>query len=103
MPNAYGRSTKDEAEFIRSLIQWPRWPWMPLKHGDGRCGLIYADDIDLPNDKDANGPIRVFDMNLFTVTMKHAALLSAGVKCPWTMHGEYPNVEAMVEDGWVCD
>jgi hypothetical protein len=96
------KSIPEEAARIRELKTWPRWPWLPLKRGL-ETGVIYADDIDLPDNKDANGPIRVFDINVFGVTMKAAVALTQGVPCPWKIHGTYTDVEAMLDDGWKVD
>ena len=72
-------------------------------NGELQIGVIYADDVDLPQKPDANGPVRVFDTNVFSCNMTAAIALTSGVECPWGLHGTYRNVEAMVADGWVGD
>jgi hypothetical protein len=95
-----------EATAIRNLKDWPRWPWLPVKRWNGselQVGTLYADDIDLPQDKDANGPIRVFGVNVFETSMRAAVALTEGVPCPWPVLDSYENVEAMIADGWKGD
>jgi hypothetical protein len=87
-----------EAEKIRNLKGWPRWPWLPLKRARNHeleLGVMYADDID--------GPVRVFDINLFETSMRAAVALTNGAECPWSIHQTYENVDAMVADGWMGD
>jgi hypothetical protein len=65
--------------------------------------VVYADDVDLPQDPEANGPIRVFDINVFECSMTAAVALAQGRVCPWEIHGTYDNVEALIADGWRGD
>jgi hypothetical protein len=88
------RGDDDEAARIRRLKTWPRWPWLPVKR-NGATGTIFADDID--------GPVRVFDVNVFHCSMRAAAAMTLGTPCPWPLHGTYPTVEAMLADGWRVD
>lgn len=96
--------SEEEAAKIRHLKAWPLWPWLPVKkRGSHDIGVIFADDIDIPDDDEANGPIRVFNVNVFQCSMTAAAALASGVQCPWPIHKTYTDVEAMLDDGWLGD
>ena len=104
-------AVQEEAARIRQLTTWPRWPWLPMKrvverdgYRDLDCGMLYADDIDLPGDTpDEAGPIRVFNVHLRQCSRRAAIALSAGVQCPWPIHEIYRTVEDMLADGWRVD
>jgi len=95
------KDLKTEAEQIRDIRKWPRWPWLPMKryHGEGlELGVVYADDVGGENDG-----IRVFNINIVQTSVGAAIALTNGAECPWPIHKTYQDVEAMVDDGWVGD
>lgn len=76
----------EDREMMLTPLRWPRWPWLPVKQpqADGswpNIGSIYADDTE------EGKPVTVrFDPKLNPNEPK-----------------TYPDVDALLDDGWVVD
>jgi hypothetical protein len=87
--------SRDDKAMIESPGDWPHWPWLPVKRyvgHDMNTALLHADETGQDN-----RPIPVYVTNLFdvrhyfpTAEMKANALT-------------YPDVAALLADGWQVD
>jgi hypothetical protein len=80
---------KTDKQMIQNPDLWPRWPWLPVKKSAQTLltGLLCCSEEHL------EGKMIIYHAYLY--------------KMPETMEGvpttEYPNVDAMLADGWVID
>lgn len=89
--------TGDDREMILSPDKWPAWPALPIKRYSGsrmpECCVIFA-----PREDAIGTPIKVYNANLYEL-----ADLARSNRWPPPVLKEYPNVGALLADGWVVD
>lgn len=57
------RHNLTDLELIKDRVQWPHWPYLPLKERKGsppKCVVLYASD-----------PYRLLDVGLFDITKEN--------------------------------
>lgn len=76
---------RDDRAFILDQESWPVWPFLPLKvSGQNRCAFLYGPAFD-PD----GSPVTLLVGNMFDPGRAQTR--------------EYPDLDALLADGWVVD
>jgi hypothetical protein len=86
-----------DAEFVRSAMMWPVWPYLPVKRKDNslkdkNLGILYATE-----ELVKKGKPTVYHLYLFDLPRDKK------LSDPSIPKTEYESVEAMLDDGWMVD
>lgn len=85
-----------DAEMLGDPSNWPFYPFLPVKRSSRVAGELPECCTIFAGESKPKGPIKLVKKGMYSLPKDHAEFEELE-------RYEYPNIEAIIADGWVVD